>query len=163
MKPIIPQTSSYVLYKDTNVSFLLSDLAVIKPVSSNDNKANSWFNILYPEYNATIYCSFLPIKQENFRKALEDSYQLAYSHAVRADGIGQDSYANELHKTYGILYDIDGQVAVPIQFFLTDSISNFFRGSLYYDKEVDMDSVKLITEYLRSDIIKLMETLEWQH
>lgn len=159
---IVPIANSYSIYKDNHISFQVSELAIIKPVDSGD-KIGSWFNISYPDYKATIYCSFLPINKENLYKALDDSYHLAYRHTTRADGIKQNLYANEYANTYGIIYDIEGQVAVPIQFFLTDSISNFFRGSLYYDEKISSDSLKLINKCLREDIVKLMETLRWQH
>lgn len=159
---VIPKTTDYLTYKDGNISFQFSNLAKIQPVDSNTNPG-SWFNIYYPDYNATLYCSFLPITQENIQKALEDSYRLAYSHALQADEIDQNLYSDDSRKTYGIIYDIEGQVAVPIQFYVTDSISNFFRGSLYYNDKVNPDSVKAVTENIRSDIYKLMETLEWQH
>lgn len=114
---IVPIANSYSIYKDNHISFQVSELAIIKPVDSGD-KIDSWFNISYPDYKATIYCSFLPINNENLYKALDDSYHLAYRHATRADGIKQNLYANEYANTYGIIYDIEGQVAVPIQFFL---------------------------------------------
>lgn len=161
-EPIILKTTNYITYKDSNVSFQFSNLAEIQPVESNAN-SGSWFNIYYPDYNATLYCSFLPVTQKNIQKALEDSYRLAYSHAMQADEIDQNLYSDDNRRTFGIIYDIEGRVAVPIQFYVTDSISNFFRGSLYYNDKVNPDSVKAVTENIRSDIYKLMETLEWQH
>ena len=95
------------------------------------------------------------------RELLEDSYQLAYSHATKANGIEQTIIRDSLNNTAGTLYDIKGSVAVPIQFFTTDSIQNFFRGSLYYNQIVNPDSVAPITHFLRDDIIQLMESMKW--
>lgn len=144
------------------MSFLISDAAIIEPVD-NDKKNEIWFNINYPQYHATIYCSYLPVDRKELHHMLEDSYKLAFSHASKADGIKQSSYSNDDHKTSAILYDIEGQVAVPVQFFVTDSTANFFRGSLYYNGIVNPDSVAPVTGYLREDIIRIIETLKWKN
>ncbi len=147
-------------YKDHQFSFQYPDIARIENVEgSPDNE--KWFNIVYPQYNATIFCTYIPVTPETLRNALDDSYQLAYSHASIADAIKQVNFTNELHNTSGIIYEIKGSVATPIQFFVTDSLSNFFRGSLYYDQKVNKDSIAPVTQFIREDIIHLMESLEW--
>lgn len=148
-------------YQNKKLSLRVSDAAVVKPIDNNE-KPGIWFDISYPQYKATIYCSYLPITKETFYDAVEDSYKLAFSHASRADGIRQTAYENREHNTSGIVYEIEGGVAVPIQFFVTDSVSNFFRGSLYYDTLVNPDSVAPVTAYLREDIVAMIESLEWR-
>lgn len=147
-------------YQDPRFSFLYPDITRIDYVEGA-SKDEKWFNIVYPHYNATIFCTYIPITGETLRNALEDSYQLAYNHASKAEGIKQVAFANPLHNTSGILYEITGSVATPIQFFVTDSVSNFFRGSLYYNDKVDKDSIAPVTQFIREDIIQLMESLEW--
>ena len=148
-------------YENKELSFSISDAAIVKPVDNKD-KTGVWFDIVYPQYKATIYCSYLPITKATFYDAVEDSYKLAFSHASIADGIKQTAYVNKERQTSGIVYEIDGGVAVPIQFFVTDSVSNFFRGSLYYDTLVNPDSVAPVTAYLLEDIVTMIESLEWK-
>lgn len=143
------------------VSFLYPVSVKIHEVSDED-KTGSWFNLYYPEYDATIFCTYLPIDQISLGKILDESYQLAYSHVAKADGIQQTQYTNPLQLTSGILYDIKGAVASPVQFYITDSISNFLRGSLYFNNEVKPDSVAPVVQYIREDIINMMETLKWK-
>jgi len=142
-------------------SFGYSSQAYIDTVRNEDNNDGLWFNIVYPGYKAHIYCSYSPVDRKTLKGLLEDSYHLAYSHVVKADGINTIVYNNPRHHTSGMLYEIEGNVATPFQFFLTDSISNFFRASFYYDMQVKSDSVEPVTDLIRGDIIKLMESFEW--
>jgi len=154
-------TSEYKYGYFTHFRFLYSDVARLDN-AYNEANGQIWFNIIYPQYNARIYCTYTPIEKNILKKILEDNHRLAYSHAVQADGIRQTLYSNPSYKTYGILYDIDGNVATPVQFFLTDSVSNFFRASLYYDTKVKVDSVSPVTGFIREDIVKMIETFEWR-
>lgn len=126
-----------------------------------EGTAGLWFNMNYPQYDATIYCTYLPVDGTNVAQFLDESYRSAYGHVSKADGILQTQYENSLHHTVGVLYDIKGSVASPIQFYITDSVSNFFRGSLYFNHAVKPDSVAPIVQYIREDIVSMMETLKW--
>lgn len=149
-------------YENHRLSFLYSSDAEIQQLTS-DTKQVLWFNIFYPAYNATIYCTYLPITESTFPKELDDSYRLAYSHASKAEGIDQLQFVNAEHRTSAVVYNIRGQVAVPVQFFVTDSVSNFFRGSLYYSQVMNTDSIAPITRFLTEDIISLIESLQWKN
>lgn len=127
------------------------------PVSSQ-----YWFNIVYPRYSAVIHCTYLNINKDILSGAIEDSYQLAYSHRLKADRIEQSLYTNSDNKVSGIVYYIEGDVATPTQFFVTDSLRHFLRGSFYYSGKVDADSVAPITQLVRDDIRRMIATFAWQ-
>lgn len=153
---------SYTHYQGERLTFDYNAEATLLVTNVTD-KGELWFNIAYPRYQATLYCTYLPIDAQRLGGAIEDSYQLAYGHARQAEGIRQNSFSNIQNNTSGIVYDIGGDVATPLQFFATDSISNFLRASLYYDNPVNADSVAPITNFLREDIHKLIETLQWRN
>lgn len=153
--------SGYIEYKFPKFSFKYSDRVHIDTLQSKE-KGEIWFNIVYPQYNAIIYCTYLPISKENLSKVLEDSYRLAYSHSLKADEIDQKIYMNENSHVWGTLYSITGNVATPAQFYLTDSISHFFRGSFYYTEKVNIDSVAPITEFVMNDIQEMINTFSWR-
>ena len=48
-----------------------------------------------------------------------------------------------------------------MQFFLTDSVDHFIRGSLYFDVEIN-DSIMPINNFLKEDIRFMIETFEWK-
>lgn len=145
-------------YKIGLISFQLADIAkieVLTPKAPNEY----WFNILYPQYQAIIYCTYLPVTKENYSAAIEDSYHLAYSHALKAEGINQLIYKSP--KLGGIIYEIEGDVATPFQFFITDSTRNFLRGSFYYTRKIDTDSAYPITNFVKEDIEYIFNTIRF--
>jgi len=132
-------------------------IAVLK----KDNKDEEWFSITYPEYNVEIYCTYLPITKRDLSGAIDDSYKMAYSHVVKASEIEQLKYIDNENRVSGILYHIEGDVATPLQFFVTDSISHFLRGSFYYNRKVNSDSVAPLTEFVINDIKKMIGSIRW--
>lgn len=154
--------SGSVEYNFPKFSFKYSDQVRIDTLQSKE-KGEIWFNIVYPQYKATVYCTYLPISETTLPKLLEDSHRLAYSHALKADGIDQQIYINEDINVSGMLYSITGNVATPAQFYLTDSIKHFFRGSFYYADKVDMDSVAPITDVVMRDIKEMINTFTWNN
>jgi len=65
-------------------------------------------------------------------------------------------------KVYGLLFEIDGPVASPIQFFLTDSTTHFLRGSLYFKDVVNRDSIQPVFEFVKEDLEVFFESFTWK-
>jgi len=157
---IVRQQSEVVQFLNPQFSFTYPSDARIEYLKA-EAQPEIWFNIFYPEYNATLYCTYIPLLNQNLSKILDDSYQLAYSHASVAQGISQSQFSDSLHHTYGIIYDIQGSVASPVQFYVTDNTSNFLRGSLYFNEAAKSDSIAPVVGYIRNDVVRIMESLKW--
>ncbi len=157
----VRQPVEYIEFSNKELSFLYPNDARIEPLIS-DAKSEIWFNLHYSQYNATLHCTYIPLLNQNLNKLLDDSYQLAYSHVSMAQGISQTQFSDSLRRTFGIIYDIRGSVASPVQFYITDNTSNFLRGSLYFDQTIKADSVAQIISFIRKDIDHIMESLEWK-
>lgn len=140
--------------------FEQSDAAIIIARSAKGEKY--WIDLAYPHLNASIHCSYKPINGNLFELS-EDARKYVYKHTVKADGIGETVFENNQKKVYGILYDLKGNTASSIQFVLTDSSKHFFRAALYIDNVPNKDSIAPVIEYLRKDIVQIMETFEWKH
>ncbi len=140
-------------------SFNIPQSSTIEVVPDTTN--GEWFNIVYPLLDAKIYCSFLPINSRNdLIKVSEDSRKFVYKHVIKADGISEQSYSVPDHAVYAIVYDIDGNVATPLQFVVTDSIHYFFRGSLLFNSVPNQDSVAPVTKYIRRDIEEIIRSFK---
>lgn len=126
-----------------------------------DASRTCWFNLEFPSYKATLYISYEKVN-DNINKYTEDSRELAYKHVVKAGNIEELLINDPGAKVYGIIYEIQGDVATPCQFHLTDSTTHFLRASFYFDKRVNTDSVAPIYSFLRKDITELTETLRWK-
>ncbi|MBP5307489.1 MAG: gliding motility lipoprotein GldD [Paludibacteraceae bacterium] len=127
---------------------------------ARDGKSE-WIDIVYPSLNGRIYCNYSSINA-NFRALSEDSRNLVYKHTVRADAIIEHPFENPEMKVYGILYEITGNAASPIQFIVTDSVHHFLRGSLYFNNTPNADSIAPVSAYVEDDIRHLVESVIWK-
>jgi len=151
---------TYRLFDDPEYpySFLYSRAAVIRPVAYQDEAY--WINIVYPTLNAAIHCSYKPV-QGNLRQLTDDAWEFVFNHAVKASAIPEHAYANPEARTYGVLCELQGNTASPLQFYLTDSTSHFFRGAVYFNCVPNQDSLAPLIEYMHEDVLNLIETLRW--
>ena len=149
-------------YVDFNPSFpytfALSSNAVVQP--RTDVSEPYWINIYYPALDATIYCSYKPV-QNNLRELTNDALEFVYRNASFATAIPEQEYAHPEASVYGVLFDLEGNTASSCQFFVTDSTRHFFRASVYCNCPPNADSLAPVYNYLRTDIIKMVETFEW--
>jgi gliding motility-associated lipoprotein GldD len=121
-----------------------------------------WLNIDYPTLRAKIYCSYQPITSRTFREH-EDACRRLVERTVRnAEAINEKVYENKELHVYGSLFLIEGETPSPIQFMLTDSVSGFFRGALYYEYGTNVDSLAPVTEYIKKDITELIQSFYWK-
>ncbi len=129
----------------------------IKPGENTDN----WLNIDFPILKAHLYLTYKPVKN-NLGILIEDSHSFVYKHVSKADAINQIEFVRPEKSVYGVLFDIKGNTATALQFFVTDSVSNFLRGALYFDCEPNRDSLAPLADFFREDIEMLMESFSWK-
>ena len=139
--------------------FRLSDNATIEYKTENGEKY--WLDILYPRFNARIHCSYKPINN-NLYLLTQESEKFVYKHAQMANSIPEQGYENPDKQVYGVLYEIQGNTASPYQFVLTDSTHHFFRGALYFNCTPNQDSLAPVVNYMRTDIVELIESFNWK-
>jgi gliding motility-associated lipoprotein GldD len=121
-----------------------------------------WFNIEFPAYKAKIYLTYKDVNND-FEGLMEQTYRMnVKNHITKADAINEQVFNNQENKVYGILYDLKGNTASAVQFFVTDSINHYLRGSLYFSAGPNADSLAPVVEFFREDIIHLIETLKWK-
>jgi gliding motility-associated lipoprotein GldD len=121
-----------------------------------------WFNIEFPVFSAKIHFSYFDIRN-NLEEILDESHDFAYSHSIKADAITEQPWLNPGKDVYGVLYDIKGNTASSLQFYLTDSTKHFVRGALYFSVQPDQDSLLPVINFFREDIIHLVETFKWKN
>jgi gliding motility-associated lipoprotein GldD len=128
---------------------------------NKSTKEKYWINIEYPNLGGKIHVSYKKI-EGNLDKILDDTRKLAYKHTVKAEAINEKVFLRPEKDVYGILYEIEGNAASSVQFFLTDSINHYLRGALYFNCKPDKDSLSPVINFVKEDIIVLMESLEWK-
>ena len=140
---------------DCDYTFEQNTLATIK-----ENKDCSLV-IDYPMMKGSIYLTYKKV-DGNIRDLLIDAQKLTYEHVVKADNIAPKEYMNPTEKVYGMFYEVSGNAASQSQFYVTDSTDHFVTGSLYFYAKPNYDSILPAAAYLKKDIQKLMESLQWQ-
>lgn len=120
-----------------------------------------WININYPSMRVRLYCSYLPITPVTFEKTEIESRKMVVRQTKYPNQIMEQEYNNAEEKVYGSLFMLGEESASPIQFMLTDSVSHFFRGALYYDCIINADSLAPVTHYLKQDIVELIQSFKW--
>ena len=78
-----------------------------------------------------------------------------------ATGIN-DSLMRTPNGVDGIYFSLDGNTATANQFFLTDSTRHFLRGALYFDAAPNADSLGIVNDFLKKDLLHLINTLRWK-
>jgi len=120
------------------------------------------FNLIYPRLYAKVYCSYFRINKHDFSDFMEESRQMVYVREIRAKGVKEIEYIHPEQKVYGLVYEIQGDAASPVQFVISDSINSFFRGSLYFDSYYNRDSIAPVLEYINKDIQFIIESFRWK-
>ena len=123
-----------------------------------------WFDLYYNQLNTYIHFSYVDFDtRARFDELVVDAFEMADKHNVKA------SYRDEMRlsfpekSVYGLVFEIDGPVASPIQFFLTDSTTHFLRGSLYFKDIVNRDSIQPVFEFVKEDFEILFESFNWKN
>ena len=121
-----------------------------------------WINVEYPSYKGTVHISYKSVN-DNLDLYLEDSYYMMTKHISRAMGIRDSIIINPDRDVYGLVYFLEGEgVASPMQFYLTDSVNHFLRGSLYFNVKTNNDSLAPVIDFITDDVRHLIETIEWK-
>ena len=111
--------------------------------------------------NGTIHLSFIDMEEPlsvyvNFVNDKVDE------HKVKATGIIDSQYINPDKKVYCTFFELQGDVASPFQFYLTDSTDRFVSGVVYFNSTPDYDSLRPSLDYLKVDLEHLINEFEWK-
>jgi len=121
-----------------------------------------WLNVKYPQFNAQLHLSYAGLNND-LRNYIETSRDLAYKHQVKASGLEQQVVIRDSAKVYGLVYDIAGNTACSMQFYVTDSTKHFMRGSLYFNVAPNIDSLQIVVDFLKKDIHHMLQTTKWKN
>jgi len=123
-----------------------------------------WIFISYPTLNASIQITYkaLGTTSTQLSKLIGDAYKLVAAHQVKASGVKEQVLKSKTGKTV-VLFEIDGDVASPAQFFSTDTTQHYLRGALYLGTADQQDSLRPVVDYLRQDMMHLLNTLKWRN
>ena len=120
-----------------------------------------WLNVEFPTFKATLHLSYKKI-ENNLSTFLDDSHDFANRHQIKATGLEEIPILLDSSRVYGLLFDISGNTASNVQFYLTDSTRHFLRGALYFNAVPNSDSLRIVVDFLKKDILHLIHTTQWK-
>jgi len=119
-----------------------------------------WINIEFPGFKGIIHITYKAL-DNNLNTYVEDIRTLAYKHSIKADDIIEKPFSYPDRKVNGIIYDIRGNTASSLSFYVTDNTKNFLSGALYFNVIPNKDSLAPVIQFFSADIEHLIETLNW--
>jgi gliding motility-associated lipoprotein GldD len=130
---------------------------------TNRNAKPCWKNIDFPQFNARLHLSYFAIDKNATLDALtEDARAFVFKHTTKATSIDQQKIANPENNIHGLVYNIQGNTASNLQFFVTDQKKHYLRGALYFNEKPNLDSIQPVLDYLKSDIQHMISTIRWK-
>jgi hypothetical protein len=123
-----------------------------------DTKGGSMW--LFP--SSTVKYTLVTNRSGNLTAYITDCRELVYKHTVKARKLRKHLLYTGSKGAFGMVYDLKGDVASAVQFFITDSTDHFL-GILYFNVRPNRDSLNPVIEFLREDIIHLIETTRWKY
>lgn|SRR5690606_12964503 len=136
--------------------------ATMEPDRSADAQP-CWTDIRFEQFNARIHLSYIRIDgREHFNELVEDARTFAFKHTVKATAIDQQGINRPGDRVYGLKYEIKGNTASNIQFFVTDSTTHYLRGALYFNEKPRLDSIQPVLEFIHADIDTLLHSIHWK-
>lgn len=154
-----PDTLAYQTF-NTNCPFSF-DYNNISRIERPKAEEPCWYNVVYPSFNAILYLSYKPLKNDVV-KYQEEARSLVYNHTMKATYIEETPYHDSLKKVHGLIYSLTGNTATALQFYATDEKKHFVRGSLYFNIAPNEDSLKPVIQYIKQDIEHLVKSLTWK-
>lgn len=149
MDSIFPYTFEYPVYARITNDF-------------NSPDQPYWINVDFPAFKARVHLSYKAVNN-NLEVYAEDSHSLVMKHIPKASAIEEIRIDDEINDIHGIVYDIKGTgAASPYQFYITDSTQHFLRGALYFNTLPNNDSLAPVIEFIKEDIMHILETTRWK-
>ena len=111
--------------------------------------------------NGTIHFSFIEML-----KPLSDYVNFTNDkideHKIKATAIRDNKIINDKNQVYCTFFELQGSVATPFQFYMTDSVSSFASGVVYFNSTPNYDSLKPSLDYLKEDLTHMIKNFKWK-
>lgn len=133
---------------------------LLKDTSSISEK--DWVEIYYPTLKANIHVTYKSVQNNEklLKEFLNDAYTLTSKHQIKAYAINELISKTPSGKT-AVIAELEGEVPSQFQVTVTDSSKHFLRAALYFNTKVANDSLQPAIEYMKKDMMHLINTLEW--
>lgn len=140
--------------------FKSSELFTIKDVKDEKGNLTCHKDIDLGALNGIMHFSYIPML-EKLSTYVNYANDKVDEHKIKASAIKDQHIINPKTKVYGTFFELQGDVATPFQFYLTDSTKHFVSGVVYFNCRPNYDSLKPSIEYLKKDLMEIVNSFEW--
>ncbi|TXK37254.1 gliding motility lipoprotein GldD [Pontibacter qinzhouensis] len=158
----LPEPAYQQLQEEHPYTFEFSKYAKIRPDSSSIAQPH-WITIIYPEFGANVQLTYKALKNnpKMLNDLVEDARKLTSKHQVKAYSI-EETEVKTPKGDVAAVFELTGEVPSQFQFYVTDTTSHFLRGALYFRTATQNDSLAPVIEFMKKDIVHLLNTLEFK-
>lgn len=157
----LPATAYQPLQDEHPYTFEFSQHAKVRPDSSGIAQPH-WINIIYPSLGANVQLTYKNLdSQKMLNDLVEDARKLTAKHQIKAYAIEESEIKTPAGDVASV-FELEGEVPSQFQFYVTDSTDHFLRGALYFQTATQNDSLAPVIEYVKKDIVHLLNTLKWK-
>ena len=147
----------YLNYEDVNSQI---DFYYNSSSSSINQISSKSINLNYENLGMSLDLSFNKLSSENeVINYITDFNLLLDTHTKQSNGFLVKEFENVEYSTFGKIYEFKGDVASPIQFFITDSLNNFIQGVVNKEISSKYDSIYPSIQYIKNDILVFFESI----
>jgi gliding motility-associated lipoprotein GldD len=121
-----------------------------------------WLNVYYPQLHANVQITYTNVVRDRklYDKMMEDARKLTGKHQIKATSI-EEKILRTPNGLRASVFELEGEVPSQFQFYTTDSTKHFFRAALYFRTATDNDSLGPVIEYVKYDMIKMLNSLKY--
>jgi gliding motility-associated lipoprotein GldD len=124
-----------------------------------------WFTLDIPSLNGSVHFTYTDISGANHREKLLDviidSRSLTDKHNLKAAGRRTNFIKTAQENISVITYSVEGDVASPYHFVVTDSLNHAVWGSLYFYSKPNEDSMAPVINFVKEDLNKIIHSFKW--
>jgi len=143
-------------------SFEYSSHAKVRPDSSMIAEPH-WIHIIYPTMGADVQLTYKDLQGSDkmLNDMVEDARKLTGKHQIKAYSIEETEIRTPTGDMASV-FELEGEVPSQFQFYVTDSSTHFLRGALYFRTATQNDSLAPVIEFIKRDVVHMLNTLKWQ-
>ena len=144
----------YKIYKSNcGYSFQTNDISTISSDECN-------LKINNKKLKSTIFITYIKI-DNNLNLIESDFNEKMNENSKNAFFVKSSEYVSEGNNIFAKYFSFSGDTPSNTHFFLTDSVSFYFSGSLFFDSKPHYDSLIPSINYMNQDIRKLIQSFSW--
>lgn len=156
----LPKHEYSLIQQNCPYSFELAKMFKVKTVQYGE-ETTCHKDIELGALNGTLHFSYIEMEKP-LAEYINFSIDKVDEHKIKATAIEDKLIIRAKDKVYGTFFELQGDVASPFQFYLTDSVKNFVNGVIYLNARPNYDSVKPSLDYLKEDLNHLLSTFKWR-